>query len=85
MTNKKFNGIKVFSATMQRDRDTLGDTVTRWMRSNPELEIADVVVNQSSDQAFHCISIAVFYLDPAALPDAKQLGNGKRTTARVQP
>lgn len=71
---QQFNGMKVFSATMQRDRDALGDKVTEWIQARPDLEIKDVVVTQSSDEAFHCIAITVFYLDAKALPGAKTLG-----------
>lgn len=49
---------------MARNRDELGDQVTDWIRKNPTIEITDVVVRQSSDQSFHCISITVFYRDP---------------------
>lgn len=61
-----FNGVKVFSATMVQDRQVLGERVTEWMAANPKYEIADILVTQSSDQAFHCIAITVFYNDPAA-------------------
>ena len=57
----KFNGVKVFSATMVADRDQLGEKVTAWMSSNTHLKVTDVVVTQSSDEAFHCIAITVFY------------------------
>jgi hypothetical protein len=57
----KFNGVKVFSATMVADRDQLGEKVSAWMSSNPQLKITDIVVTQSSDEAFHCIAITVFY------------------------
>jgi hypothetical protein len=57
----KFNGVKVFSATMVADRDQLGEKVTAWMTNNPHLKVTDVVVTQSSDEAFHCIAITVFY------------------------
>jgi hypothetical protein len=57
----RFNGVKVFSATMVADRDQLGEKVTAWMHSNPQLKVTDVVVTQSSDEAFHCIAITVFY------------------------
>jgi hypothetical protein len=57
----KFNGVKVFSATMVADRDQLGEKVTAWMSSNSHLKVTDVVVTQSSDEAFHCIAITVFY------------------------
>ena len=63
----KFNGVKVFSATMAAQRDQLGERVTDWIRSNPKNEIRDVVVTQSSDEAFHCIAITVFYEGPEGL------------------
>jgi hypothetical protein len=52
--------VKVFSATMARDREVLGDRVTAWIASNPGVPILSTVVSQSSDQGFHCISIVVF-------------------------
>ena len=59
-----FNGVKVFSATMINDRGQLGDKVTKWMRQNPALDVRDVYVTQSSDEAFHCIAITLFYVEP---------------------
>jgi hypothetical protein len=56
-----FTGVKVFSATKAKEREELGDTVTRWLRANPDLEIVDRVVSQSSDDEFHCLSIVFFY------------------------
>jgi hypothetical protein len=56
-----FTGVKVFSATKAKDRDELGETITRWMRSNTDLEIVDRVVTQSSDDEFHCLTIVIFY------------------------
>ena len=57
----KFNGVKVFSATMVADRDQLGEKVTDWMAKNPAKKVTDIVITQSSDEAFHCIAITVFY------------------------
>lgn len=57
----KFNGVKVFSATMVADRDQLGEKVSSWMSNNGHLKVTDIVVTQSSDEAFHCIAITVFY------------------------
>jgi hypothetical protein len=61
----KFNGVKVFSATMVADRDQLGEKVTNWINSNTEKKVTDLVVTQSSDEAFHCIAITVFYYEEA--------------------
>jgi len=57
----KFNGVKVFSATMAQEREGLGDKVTNWIRANPQAKVVETVVTQSSDEAFHCIAITVFY------------------------
>ena len=57
----KFNGVKVFSATMVADRDQLGEKVTAWIAAHPECKVTDIVITQSSDEAFHCIAITVFY------------------------
>jgi putative lipoic acid-binding regulatory protein len=58
---EKFNGVKVFSATMAQERDQLGEKVTQWLRQNPGAKVVDTIVKQSSDQAFHCLSITLFY------------------------
>jgi hypothetical protein len=60
-----FNGVKVFSATMVADRDQLGEKVTAWINANSARVVTDLVVTQSSDEAFHCIAITVFYKEPA--------------------
>ncbi len=57
----KFNGVKVFSATMVADRDQLGEKVTAWIAAHQECKVTDIVITQSSDEAFHCIAITVFY------------------------
>jgi hypothetical protein len=57
----RFNGVKVFSATMVADRDQLGEKVSAWMAANSHLKVTDIVVTQSSDEAFHCIAITVFF------------------------
>ena len=57
----KFNGVKVFSATMVADRDQLGEKVTAWIAQHPDKKVTDIVITQSSDEAFHCIAITVFY------------------------
>jgi hypothetical protein len=63
-----FNGVKVFSATMQRNRDSLGDRVREWLESNSRIRVVDSVVCQSSDDAFHCLSITLFYEEEVPEP-----------------
>ena len=55
------SGAKVFSATKAREREELGETVTRWMRKHPEYEVTDKIVTQSSDNEFHCLTVTLFY------------------------
>jgi hypothetical protein len=59
-----FNGVKIFSATMFADRAQLGEKVTAWIASNSQRKLSDIIVTQSSDEAFHCITISVFYHEP---------------------
>ena len=56
-----FTGVKVFSATKAKEREELGESVSRWLKSNTDLEIVDRVVRQSSDNEFHCYSLTIFY------------------------
>jgi folate-dependent tRNA-U54 methylase TrmFO/GidA len=56
-----FTGVKIFSTTLARDRDALSDRVTAWLRQNPQVEVVDTEVTQSSDKEFHCLSIIFFF------------------------
>lgn len=49
---------------MFADRGLLGDKVTAWIASSSTRKLTDIVVTQSSDAAFHCITISVFYHEP---------------------
>jgi hypothetical protein len=62
-SRRDFNGVKVFSATMFADRDRLGDRVTDWIAANSHLKVTEMIVTQSSDAAFHCVAITVFYAE----------------------
>jgi hypothetical protein len=57
----QFTGVKVFSATKAKEREELGETITRWLQANADLEIVDRVVSQSSDNEFHCLSVVLFF------------------------
>ncbi len=57
----RFTGVKVFSATKAREREELGESISRWLQANSDLEIVDRVVAQSSDNEFHCLTIVLFY------------------------
>jgi hypothetical protein len=57
----EFTGVKVFTTTLARDREAMGDHISRWLTDNPDLEVVDKLVTQSSDREFHCLSITFFY------------------------
>jgi folate-dependent tRNA-U54 methylase TrmFO/GidA len=56
-----YTGVKIFSTTLARDREQMGETITRWLTEHPGLEVVDKEVRQSSDNEFHCLSITLFY------------------------
>jgi hypothetical protein len=57
-----FTGMKIFSTTLARDREQMGETITRWLdNNNAALEVVDKIVTQSSDKEFHCLTITLFY------------------------
>lgn len=68
MASVPFTAVKVFSTTLARDRETMGETITRWLRDNPGAEVVDRVVTQSSDKEFHCLTITLFYRQREAAP-----------------
>ena len=61
-----YTGVKVFSATKAREREELGENISRWLRNNPALRVVDKVVTQSSDREFHCLTITLFYVKEPA-------------------
>ena len=73
-----FNGVKVFAATMVAQRQMLGETVTAWLEDararRPGFQLVDVVVRQSSDDAFHCISITIFFNEDLAAKEKPRRG-----------
>lgn len=56
-----FTGLKVFSATKAREREEISDRITDWIDANRNIEIVDYEVRQSSDNAFHCLTVILFY------------------------
>ncbi len=60
-TELSFNAIKVFSTTLARDREQMGENITRWLKENSGIEIVDKIVTQSSDKEFHCLTLTIFY------------------------
>ncbi len=70
-----FTGVKVISATMVDQRRTLGEQVTQWLdnasRERPGFEVVDIVIRQSSDDAFHCLSATIFFIEDLEIPKKK--------------
>jgi hypothetical protein len=66
-----FTGVKVFSATKAREREELGENVTRWLRATSGVTVTDKIVTQSSDREFHCLTITLFYLHDAQAQQAR--------------
>jgi folate-dependent tRNA-U54 methylase TrmFO/GidA len=56
-----FTGVKVFSTTLARDRENMGENITKWLKENPNVDVVDKMVTQSSDKEFHCLTITLFY------------------------
>lgn len=56
-----YDGVKVFSATRSTDREKLGAWMTEWLKNNANLEVVETRVVQSSDNAYHCLSIVAFW------------------------
>lgn len=52
--------VKVFSATKAKDREAIGERVTRWIDEHPSLGVLSAVVRLSSDRQFHCFTIVLF-------------------------
>ena len=62
MATPQFSNVKVFSTTLARDREVMGETITKWLKDNAaSVEVVDRVVTQSSDKEFHCLTITLFY------------------------
>lgn len=61
MATIPFTGVKVFSTTLARDREMMGETITKWLKDNPQADIVDKIVTQSSDKEFHCLTVTLFY------------------------
>jgi hypothetical protein len=57
----EYQGAKVFTATKAREREELGNHLTRWLSENPDVKLKNTTVTQSSDNEFHCLTIIVFY------------------------
>lgn len=55
-----YSAVRTFSETKARDRQELGERITKWIRDEKPI-IIDTKVCQSSDHEFHCLSVVIFY------------------------
>ena len=62
---KMYTAVKVFSATKAREREGMGEQVTKWLQNHQKTDdtfkVCDTVVTQSSDSEYHCFTITIFY------------------------
>jgi hypothetical protein len=83
MTSASWTAVKIFSTTLARDREQLGERITGWLRTHPELTPVEVVVRQSSDSAFHCLTITLFFSgDPTEMLDYQPPDAGRVVAPR---
>jgi hypothetical protein len=61
------SGCRTFSASLRDDREMLGNRVTEFLKDLRAVAgaVHDIDVMQSSDHAFHCLSIVVWYEAPS--------------------
>ncbi len=73
-----FDGVKVFAATTVSQRRLIAEEATRWlaeMNQRPGFRLVDRVVRQSSDSAYHCLSMIFFFvLEPRTIPTTPKKG-----------
>lgn len=57
-----YDGVEVFSATKNQDRNVLGGQVTQWIEANrSKRRIVKTEILQSSDSEYHCLTIVIFW------------------------
>ena len=62
ITMSTYNAVKVFTATRAKERESLGEVMSAWLKQMADkIQVVDTKVLQSSDQQFHCLTMIVFY------------------------
>jgi hypothetical protein len=74
----RINLVKVFTATKTKDRESIGETVTQWIATNPNAHILKTFVTLTSDDRFHCISIVLVCRAAEASAQAGEAPRGAR-------
>ena len=57
------NPADVVDITFATDNFKAGELIGKWLHSHPNIVVVDKIVTQSSDQAFHCLTIILFYFE----------------------
>ena len=55
------DGIRVFTATRPTEIERVGERATGWLAAQPDLELTELWIAQSSCRAFHCYSLCLWY------------------------
>ena len=59
-----FSAVKVFSATKHKEREELGELITRWLESQSgKIKLVDKVVTQSSDKSIIASRLSFFTIN----------------------
>ncbi len=56
--------IEVFSETMMKGHEHLGQKVSEWLRAHPDFEMTELRSMQSSDNQFHCVTLILIGCEP---------------------
>lgn len=75
-----FDYVKIFRASMKREQDTMDADINKWLLALSKAggEVVDMIVKQSSDSEYHCITIVFTYVvgDGAAGPVSAEASYG---------
>lgn len=80
----RINLVKVFTATKTKDRESIGETVTKWIAANPSARILKTFVTLTSDNRFHCISIVLVCIATCASAQAREAPPGPREQVALE-
>jgi len=57
-----FDGVEIWSMTKPTERQQLGRHITSWLCANKHCSVVDVQISQSSDNAYHCVTVFLFWV-----------------------
>ena len=74
MAIPQFTGVKVFSTTLARDREVMGEKITTWLKENPNVEIIDILTDPERGlQDGIIVTPMLIRIEPA--PERRVLGS----------